>query len=133
MTEQKEYQVFGVTMAQISIVYGVFLVGWGAYFSMDSESFTSWIPAILGAPVLLAGILTVMVPSKKKIWMHVAVLFGALAFLGGMMVFSKMGQELTEAQSRAAMSQGMLFVTGGLYSFVGVQAFLWARKQRAAS
>lgn len=133
MTEQKEYQVFGVTMAQISIVYGVFLVGWGAYFSMDSESFTSWIPAILGAPVLLSGILTVMVPSKKKIWMHVAVLFGALAFLGGMMVFSKMGQELTEAQSRAAMSQGMLFVTGGLYSFVGVQAFLWARKQRAAS
>ena len=133
MSEQKEYQVFGVTMAQISIAYGLFLVGWGAYFSMGSESPTSWIPAILGAPVLLAGILTVMVPSKKKIWMHIAVLFGALAFLGGMMVFSKMGQELTEAQSRAALSQSMLFVTGGLYSFVGVRAFVWARKQRAAS
>ena len=133
MSEQKEYQVFGVTMAQISIAYGLFLVGWGGYFSMGSESFTSWIPAILGAPVLLAGILTVMVPSKKKIWMHIAVLFGALAFLGGMMVFSKMGQELTEAQSRAALSQSMLFVTGGLYSFVGVRAFVWARKQRAAS
>ena len=131
MSEQEDYRFGGLSMAQISIGYGALLVGWATYFSMGSESFTSWIPAIMGAPILLAGLLTIWVPAKKMIWMHIAVLFGALAFLGGMMVFSKIGAELTEAQSRAAMSQGMLFVTGGLYSFVGVRAFVWARKQRA--
>ena len=131
MSEQEEYRLAGVSMAQISMAYGAFLVGWAAYFSMGSESFTSWIPAIMGAPILLSGALTVWLPAKKMIWMHIAVLFGALAFLGGTMVFSKIGAELTDAQSRAAVSQGMLFVTGGLYSFAGFRAFVWARKQRA--
>ncbi len=133
MTDQTEFHFMGLTMAKLSIAYGVLLIVWGAGFSIGSESITSWIPAMMGAPILIAGILTQMMPEKRKIWMHVAVLFGLLAFLGGFRVFAGMGSEDGMfGNAKAAYSQLMLLVTGGVYTFACVRSFIWARKMREA-
>ena len=133
MTDQSEFHFMGLTMAKLSMAYGVLLIGWGAGFSIGSDSITSWIPAMMGAPILIAGILTQMLPEKRKIWMHVAVLFGLLAFLGGFRVFAGMGSEGGMfGNAKAAYSQLMLLVTGGVYTFACVRSFIWARKMREA-
>ena len=133
MTDQSEFHFMGLTMAKLSMAYGVLLIGWGAGVSIGSDSITSWIPAMMGAPILIAGILTQMLPEKRKIWMHVAVLFGLLAFLGGFRVFAGMGSEGGMfGNAKAAYSQLMLLVTGGVYTFACVRSFIWARKMREA-
>ena len=50
MSEGNEFKVAGLTMPNLTTAYGVFLVMWGAVFSIGSESVTSWIPSFMGAP-----------------------------------------------------------------------------------
>jgi len=131
VSEQAEFKVVGLTMAKLTMAYGLLLVAWGGVFSIGSDSFTSLIPSIIGAPILLSGILSHLKPQQKKIWMHVAVLFSTLAFLGGFRVFSGMGAEGGMfANPKAAGSQLMLLVTGGIFTFFCVRSFIWARKAR---
>lgn len=121
-------------MAKLTLIYGALLIAWGAVFSIGSESITSWIPAMLGAPILLAGVLSLAVPAKKKIWMHIAVLFGLLAGLGGLRFFAGLGSEAgLFGNVKAASSQLMLLVTGSLYTFLCVRSFIAARKEAAQS
>ena len=121
-------------MATLTLIYGALLIVWGAVFSIGSESFTSWIPAMLGAPILLAGVLSLAVPAKKKIWMHIAVMFGLLAGLGGLRFFAGLGSEAgLFGNAKAASSQLMLLVTGSLYTALCVRSFIAARKADAAS
>ena len=118
-------------MTSITLIYGSFLIAWGYLFS-DESSITSWIPAFIGAPILIAGLLAKMFPLKKKIWMHVAVLFGLLAFIGGFRFFSTMGSigpEETLWENNAAISQLMLLITGGLYTAKSICSFKEARKK----
>ena len=118
-------------MAKVTIGYGLLLVAWGAIFSIGSESVTSWIPAFIGAPILISGLLAHFVPEKKKIWMHIAVVFGVLAFLGGAMFFKGLASEAGPfARPKAGASQLMLFVTGGIYTFLCVRSFIAARKNQ---
>jgi len=120
-------------MATLTLIYGALLIVWGAVFSIGSESFTSWIPAMLGAPILLAGVLSLAVPAKKKIWMHIAVMFGLLAGLGGLRFFAGLGSEAgLFGNAKAASSQLMLLVTGSLYTALCVRSFIAARKADAA-
>ena len=121
-------------MAKLTLIYGALLIVWGAVFSIGSESFTSWIPSMLGVPILLAGVLSVAVPAKKKIWMHIAVLFGLVAGLGGLRFFAGLGSEAgLFGKPRAAASQLMLLVTGTLYTILCVRSFIAARKSEAAA
>lgn len=121
-------------MAKLTLIYGALLIAWGAVFSIGSESITSWIPAMLGAPILLAGVLSLAVPAKKKIWMHIAVLFGLLAGLGGLRFFAGLGSEAgLFGNVKAASSQLMLLVTGSLYTVLCVRSFIAARKEAAQS
>jgi hypothetical protein len=121
-------------MAKLTLIYGALLIAWGAVFSIGSESITSWIPAMLGAPIFLAGVLCMAAPAKKKIWMHIAVLFGLLAGLGGLRFFSGLGSEAGLFGSpKAAASQLMLLVTGSTYTVLCVRSFIAARKEGAAS
>ncbi len=116
-------------MAKLTLGYGLFLIVWGAVFSMDSDSVTSWIPAMMGAPIAFAGLMSIWKPESKKAWMHVAVLFGLLAFLGGFRFFAGMGSEDgLFGNVKAASSQLMLLVTGGIYTALCVRSFIAARR-----
>ena len=133
MTEANEFRFAGITMPTMTIGYGLLLVIWAAAFSIGSKSMPSWIPAMIGAPILLSGILARIAPAKRKIWMHIAVLFGLLAFLGGFRFFAAMGSEAgLFGKPKAAASQLMLLITGGIYTISCVRSFIWARKNGVA-
>ena len=133
-TEQSEFKALGLTMPAMTIGYGLLLIAWGAAFSIGSKSFTSWIPAFIGLPILISGFLAGKFPAKRKLWMHIAVFFGLLAFLGGFRFFSGLSNEAgLFAKPKAASSQLMLLVTGGFYTLNCVRSFIWARKNAPAT
>ncbi|MDC3064331.1 hypothetical protein OA172_00340 [Euryarchaeota archaeon] len=109
--------------------YGAILVLWGFAVSIlsESDSITSYFPSMLGAPILLSGILATRNPEARKFWMHIAVLFGLFCALGGTRFFMVMSDGLNYATS----SMLMLLVTGSAYTFLCVRSFIEARKSGA--
>ncbi|MEE2786050.1 MAG: hypothetical protein VX589_01850 [Myxococcota bacterium] len=129
MNTHHEFRVFGLTMTALTVGYGLLLVLWGAVFSIGSKSFTSLIPAMIGVPILLSGVLAAVAPAKRKVWMHIAVVFGVLAFVGGFRFFSGLSAEGgLFAKPKAASSQLMLLITGGVYTMCCVRSFISARR-----
>ena len=109
--------------------YGAMLVLWGIAVSIlsESDSITSYFPSMLGAPILLSGVLATRNPEARKFWMHIAVLFGLFCALGGTRFFMVMSDGLDYASS----SMLMLLVTGSAYTFLCVRSFIEARKSGA--
>ena len=109
--------------------YGAMLVLWGIAVSIlsESDSITSYFPSMLGAPILISGVLANRNPEKRKFWMHNAVTFGLLCALGGTRFFMVMSDGLDYASS----SMLMLLVTGSIYTFLCVRSFIEARKSGA--
>ena len=85
----QEFKIFNLEMERVSIIYGLFLIVWGIIISFVSQSgsMTSYIPSFLGLPIVLFGYLSLRFPEKKKIFMHIVVLFGIIIFLGGFDIF----------------------------------------------
>ena len=109
--------------------YGAMLILWGIAVSIlsESDSITSYFPSMLGAPIMVSGILATRNPEKRKLWMHIAVTFGLLCALGGTRFFMVMSDGLNYASS----SMLMLLVTGSIYTFLCVRSFIEARKSGA--
>jgi len=126
--ESNEFYVFGLTVVNLTILYGFFLVLWGIIISYlsQSNSITSFFPSMLGAPILLSGLLASKFPNKKKIWMHIAVTFGLLCAIGGTRFFMK----ISDGLNYATLSMLMLFLSGLFYTFICVKSFIHARKNK---
>jgi len=118
-------------VANVTIGYGAFLIAWGIAVSVlsESNSITSFFPSMLGAPLLVSGVMTIQKPEKKKLWMHIAASFGLLCALGGTRFFMVMGDGLDYASG----STLMLLLTGSAYTTVCVRSFIAARKAREAA
>ena len=128
---EEKFTFCGIEMDKVSIAYGCFLIIWALTVSIltQSTSITSWIPAFIGVPIALMGVLTMFYPSRRKIWMHVAVVFGFMAFLGGLDFFRGLFHpDGAFAVLGASISKLMLFLTGGIYIIGSVRSFLWARR-----
>ena len=94
MTEQNEFKAYGMNMTTMTLAYGGFLILWGLALFLISGHKTAAMPAVIGLPILLAGALAWKVPSKRKIWMHIAVIFGLLNFaVGTYMIIKASGSE----------------------------------------
>ena len=80
----KEYRFLGLNPQGISVLYGAVLIVFAVFvsFASESKSITSYIPAILGAPISIFGLLSFLMPAKLKLFMHIGALFGLLVFLG---------------------------------------------------
>ena len=81
-----EYKIFGLTIEYLSVFYGSFLILWGVIVSFvsGSNSLTSFIPSLIGLPILIFSNLSIKFVSKKKFFMHIVATFGLIAFLGGL-------------------------------------------------
>ena len=123
----EEFRIFSLSVEFLSILYGLFLVAWGFSISLisGSSSITSFIPAFIGFPLILIGFISRVRPNLRKALMHIAVLIGVFAFVGGLDFFRGMF-----ANYYAGISKLMLMVTGFLYLYVCVKSFLFARRQR---
>ncbi len=118
-------------LANLTLGYGTFLLLWGVAISVlsDSDSVTSYFPSFLGAPLMLSGIMTLRMPEKRKLWMHVAATFGLLCAIGGTRFFMVMSDGIDYASG----SMLMLLLTGTAYTVLCVRSFIAARKAREAA
>jgi len=127
---EKEFKYFGVSIERLSLSYAIFLIAWGLMISAisDSDSFTSYIPSFLGLILLLFSTLAILIPSKKKLFMHIVVLFGFIIFLGGLDVFRSFDNLFDNLW--ADVSKFMLLITGLWFTVVNVKSFKFIRKNR---
>ena len=81
-----EFKVLGLKIEILSVIYGISLILFGIIISFvsGSNSFTSYIPSIIGTPILIFSYLSIRFVDKRKLFMHIVVLFGLVAFLGGL-------------------------------------------------
>ena len=128
--DKNEYTFFGQRMENISVAYGILLIVWGVGISLisGSDSFTSLIPAVLGVPVLIFGILSIVLPNKKKLFMHIVVSVGLIIFLGGLDFLRSLGDPFQNVW--ADTSKLMLMISGFLFTFLCIKSFIFARKNK---
>ena len=128
----KEFKVFNITIEKFSLFYGVFLILWGIVISFvsGSSSLTSYIPSILGLPLVIFSYLAMKFVSKKKLYMHIVVIFGLIIFLGGLDVIRTLIGGYAFENFWADISKIMMLLTGFYFSLQCVKSFIFARKMR---
>ena len=127
-----EFKIFGISIENLSMFYGLFLIIWGLLISFfsASNSFTSYIPSILGIPILLFSYLSIKFTNKKKFFMHIVVFFGLIIFLGGLDFIRSVITGDTFTNLWADISKLMMLVTGLFFTIQCVRSFIHARKMR---
>ena len=128
--ENLEFKVFGLNIETFSVFYGSFLIFWGLLVSFisGSNSLTSFIPSFIGLPILIFSNLSIKFTSKKKIFMHIVVLFGLIAFLGGLDFFRSILNGTVFQNIWADISKLILLTTGGYFVYQCIMSFIFARK-----
>ena len=125
-----EFKVFGIKIENISVFYGSFLIFWGVIvsFMSGSDSFTSFIPSIIGLPILIFSNLSIKFENKRKLFMHIVVFFGLVALLGGLDLIRSIINESLFSNFWADISKLMMLVTGLFFVIQCVRSFIYARK-----
>ena len=125
-----EYKVFGLTIEHLSIFYGSFLILWGIVVSFvsGSNSLTSFIPSLIGLPILIFSNLSIKFVNKKKFFMHIVATFGLIAFLGGLDFFRSIFTGNTFQNVWADTSKLILLITGAFFIYQCIKSFIHARK-----
>ena len=128
----KEFKVLNLTIEKFSLTYGLFLILWGIIISFisGSSSATSYIPSFLGLPLISFSYLTIRYPSKKKLFMHIVVIFGLIIFLGGLDVIRSLLGGYAFQNFWADSSKTMMLLTGLYFLIQCVRSFIFARKNR---
>ena len=123
----EDFRVFSLSIEFLTTLYGLFMVIWAFSISFiaESSSMTSMIPAFIGLPLVFIGIISTVKPTLRKALMHIAVLIGAIAFLGGLDFFRSMFSNYY-----AGLSKLMLLITGFIYIYFCVQSFIFVRRQK---
>ena len=123
----EDFRVLSLSIEFLTTLYGLFMIVWAFSISFiaDSSSLTSMIPAFIGLPLVFIGIISTIKPTFRKALMHIAVLIGAIAFLGGLDFFRSMFSNYY-----AGLSKLMLMITGFVYIYFCVQSFIFVRRQK---
>ena len=127
-----EYEIFGLTIEKLSIFYGLFLVLWGVLISFisGSDSFTSYIPSILGLPILILSFFSIKFSSRKKLFMHIVVIIGLIIFLGGLDFIRSLVIGNAFDNIWADISKLMMLITGLIFVYQCIKSFMHAKKVR---
>ena len=129
---KKEFKVLNLTIENLSLYYGVFLILWGIIVSFvsGSSSATSYIPSFLGIPLVIFSYLAIKFASKKKLFMHIVVIFGLVIFLGGLDFMRSLINGYAFENFWADTSKIMMLLTGLYFLIQCVKSFIFARKNR---
>ena len=127
-----EFKVFGLSMEKFSIFYGFFLIFWGLIVSFisGSDSFTSFIPSFLGIPILVFSYLSIKFITKKKLFMHIVVLFSLIIFIGGLDFFRSVLLGVIFENFWGDISKLMMLLTGLFFTYQCIKSFIHSRKIR---
>ena len=127
-----EFKLAGLTMERLSIYYGLFLILWGVIISFisGSNSATSYIPTFLGIPILFFSYLSIKFVTKKKLFMHIVVIFGLIIFLGGLDFIRSLVSGNAFENFYADLSKIMMLITGLFFTYQCIKSFIHNRKMR---
>ena len=130
--KNNEFKVMGLTMEILSIFYGFFLILWGVIISFisGSDSFTSYIPSFFGIPILVFAYLSIKFITKKKMFMHIVVLFGLIIFIGGLDFIRSIISGVVFENFWADISKLMMLLTGLIFTYQCIRSFIHSRKMR---
>ena len=130
-----EFKTLGMTIENLSLVYALFLIIWGPIISLlsNSDSLTSYIPSFLGLPILIFAYLAKKFIQKKKLFMHIVVLFGLVIFLGGLDFIRSFLLGIVFDNYWADISKLMMLLTGLFFIYQCVKSFIHARKNKLSN
>ena len=125
----QEFKFLGYNMEKISSFYGIFLIIWGVFISLfsQSSSITSYIPSLVGVCILFFSLLALYVPRRKKLFMHIVVFIGLVVVLGGLDILR--GIDTIFINFWADISKIMMLLTGIFFIFLCAKSFIHARSQ----
>ena len=125
----QEFKFLGYNMEKISSFYGIFLIIWGFFISLysQSSSITSYIPSLIGVCILFFSLLALYVPRRKRLFMHIVVFIGLVVVLGGLDILR--GIDTIFINFWADISKIMMLLTGIFFIFLCVKSFIHARSQ----
>ena len=129
---EKEFKVFNLKIEKFSLLYGIFLITWGIIISFisGSDSVTSYIPSLLGLPIFVFSYLAMRFNTKKKIFMHIVVIFGVIIFLGGIDLLRSFVNGSAFNNLWADTSKLMMLLTGFYFSYQCIRSFIFARRNQ---
>ena len=133
---KNEYHIFGLNSVKISIIYGILLIVFAVFVSAasGSRSLTSYIPAMLGLPILFFGLVAFAAPSKQKLVMHLNVVIGLIVFLSVLSVIGSLASgTLLTSSFWANLSRLFLIISEALYLTFCVKSFVFIHKQKRIS
>jgi hypothetical protein len=128
-------------MAKVTLLFAAMLIalGWGGYVGSGSQHPTALIPLWFGVALAVFGALAISrSEARRKLFMHINVTIGLLAFVGGTVEAIRGAIKATDA-SRAAeagylisaeMSKTLLAFFMLIYVLLCVRSFILARKAR---
>ena len=127
---RNEFQIFGLKIEKFSLLYGYFLVLWGIIISFlsGSNSLTSYIPSVIGLPILIFSNLAIKFENKKKLFMHIVVFFGLIVFIGGLDVIRSFLQGSIFSNFWADLSKLIMLLSGFFFTLQCVRSFIYSRK-----
>ena len=125
-----EFKILGMSIENLSIIYGILLICWGVIISLisGSNSFTSFIPSFLGFPILIFSYLSIKFISKKKFFMHIVVLLGLIIFIGGLDFIRAIITGDVFTNFWADISKLMMLLTGLFFTIQCIRSFIHARR-----
>ena len=131
-TSLNVFKVYGMTIEKFSIIYGLFLIFFGILVSFisNSVSLTSYIPSFLGLPILLFSSLAIKFDHKKKLFMHIVVIFGLLIFFGGFDFMRSLINGNVFQNFWPDVSKLIMLLSGTLFNFQCIKSFIYARKNK---
>ena len=114
----QEFKFLGYNMEKISSFYGIFLIIWGVFISLfsQSSSITSYIPSLIGVCILFFSLLALYVPRRKKLFMHIVVFIGLVVVLGGLDILR--GIDTIFMNFWADISKIMMLISGVFFIFL---------------
>ena len=125
-----EFKIMGLTMENLSVFYGFFLIFWGVIISFisGSDSLTSYIPSFLGIPILIFAYLAIKFITRRKLFMHIVVLFGLIIFIGGLDFIRSIISGIVFENFWADISKLMMMITGLIFTYQCIRSFIHSRK-----
>ncbi len=128
-----EFKALGLKIENLSITYGLFLIFWGIFVSFlsNSQSFTSYIPSILGLPILIFSYLSIVFVNKKKLFMHIVIIFGLIIFLGGLDFLRSLFSGSLFENLWADITKLIMLITSILFLYYCIKSFIHARKNKS--
>ena len=116
------------------MLFGALLVGISLIILAITQKIGSpsiFIPAAVGIPLFLLGLLSDRLPAKRKLLMHIAVTVGLVGALASLMPIGLQIAKLAKGEELDPLRAGSVFsmaILSGTYVFLCVKSFINARK-----